>query len=88
MNIFKANILSFLRKEDGSQSIEFVIVVPLLVWSICSMLAFTESFRVRGVAVDANVVAQYANQVFGQIKGSGTVTAGLVYLWLHRFCPG
>lgn len=56
MNIFKANILSFLRKEDGSQSIEFVIVVPLLVWSICSMLAFTESFRVRGVAVDATSV--------------------------------
>lgn len=56
MNILKANILSFLRKENGSQSIEFVIVVPLLVWSICSMLAFTEAFRVRAVAVDATSV--------------------------------
>ncbi|MFG6535365.1 TadE/TadG family type IV pilus assembly protein [Sulfitobacter sp. 1A16787] len=56
MNIFKADILSFFRKEEGSQSIELVIVVPLLVWSICSMLAFTEAFRVRGVAADATSV--------------------------------
>ena len=27
--------------------------MPLLVWSICAMLAFTEAFKVRGVAMDA-----------------------------------
>lgn len=46
----------FLRDEDGSQSIELVLMVPLLVWSICAMLAFTEAFRIRAVATDATSV--------------------------------
>ncbi len=56
MITLKGSIRSFFRKEDGSQSIAFVLMVPLLVWSILSMLAFTEAFRIRGVAVDATSV--------------------------------
>lgn len=49
----KVSAKQFLRDEDGSQSIELMFMVPLLVWSICAMLAFTEAFKIRGVAMDA-----------------------------------
>tara|TARA_R100000687_G_C6392043_1_gene137737 strand:- start:121 stop:696 length:576 start_codon:yes stop_codon:yes gene_type:complete len=49
----KVSAKQFLHDEDGSQSIELMFMVPLLVWSICAMLAFTEAFKIRGVAMDA-----------------------------------
>lgn len=51
-----ASARRFLRDEGGSQSIELVFMAPLLVWSICAMLAYTESFKIRGMAMDATAV--------------------------------
>ncbi len=56
MNMLRKAVSSFLKSEVGSQSIELVVMAPLLVWTICAMLAFTEEFRVRAMAVDATAV--------------------------------
>ncbi|MEP2987060.1 MAG: hypothetical protein ABJN39_10625 [Sulfitobacter sp.] len=50
------NVRRFFLKEDGSQSIAFVVMAPLLVWSICAMIAFTDAYRIRAVAADATAV--------------------------------
>ena len=39
----------FRSTEEGSQTIPFVIMVPLLVWSIVAMLTFTDAFRARAI---------------------------------------
>ncbi|UOA20622.1 hypothetical protein DSM14862_03647 (plasmid) [Sulfitobacter indolifex] len=49
-------MFSFFKDESGSQTIVFVILLPLLVWSILAMLAFTDMFRVRAIATDATAV--------------------------------
>lgn len=46
----------FRSAEEGSQTIPFVIMVPLLVWSIVAMLTFTDAFRARAMATDATAV--------------------------------
>ena len=46
----------FVRSEEGSQTIAFLVLLPLLVWSIMAMLTFTDAFRVRGMATDATAV--------------------------------
>lgn len=56
MNYFRYKVLRFIRQEDGSQSIAFVVMAPLLIWSICAMIAFTDAYRARAVAADATAV--------------------------------
>jgi Flp pilus assembly pilin Flp len=56
MNYLKSSIRRFFSNQDGSQSIELVVMAPLLAWSIVAMLAFTDAFRVRAVAADATSV--------------------------------
>ena len=46
----------FFQSEEGSQTIAFLVLLPLLVWSIMAMLTFTDAFRVRGMATDAAAV--------------------------------
>ncbi|UOA31024.1 hypothetical protein DSM110093_00784 [Sulfitobacter sp. DSM 110093] len=46
----------FYHDEEGSQTIAFLVLLPLLVWSIMAMLTFTDAFRVRGMATDATAV--------------------------------
>ncbi|NUH65482.1 hypothetical protein HTT03_09305 [Sulfitobacter sp. S0837] len=56
MSYLRYKVLRFLRKEDGSQSIAFMIMAPLLVGSICAMIAFTDAYRARAMAADATAV--------------------------------
>lgn len=56
MNIFSTRVIPFLKSEEGSQSVELVVMAPLLVWAIVSMLSFTDAFRVRAMATDATAV--------------------------------
>ena len=46
----------FFSAEEGSQTIAFVVLLPLLVWSIMAMLTFTDAFRIRAMATDATAV--------------------------------
>lgn len=46
----------FSNAEEGSQTIPFVVMMPLLVWSIMAMLTFTDAFRARAMATDATAV--------------------------------
>ncbi|KKK80894.1 hypothetical protein LCGC14_2818910 [marine sediment metagenome] len=46
----------FLKADEGSQTIAFVVLLPLLVWSIMAMLTFTDAFRIRAMATDATAV--------------------------------
>lgn len=42
--------------EDGSQSIEFLLIVPILVWAVLATYEFTSAFRARAMAYDATAV--------------------------------
>jgi Flp pilus assembly pilin Flp len=37
----------FLREESGTVVIEFVLITPLLIWTIVAMYSFWDTFRVR-----------------------------------------
>ncbi|MEX3315940.1 TadE/TadG family type IV pilus assembly protein [Sulfitobacter sp. PS-8MA] len=56
MSAISRVIAPFLKNEEGSQSIELVVMAPLLVWAIVAMLAFTDAFRARAIAADATSV--------------------------------
>jgi len=56
MKQYRKSLGAFFADEDGSQTIEFVVMVPLLVWAVISMLAFTDAYRVRAMASDATAV--------------------------------
>jgi len=54
--MFSIKFQRFCKAEDGSQTVVFVVMLPLLVWSIMAMMTFTDAFRTRAVATDATAV--------------------------------
>lgn len=56
MNFLHRYIDHFIKNDEGSQSVELVLMAPLLVWTICATLAFTDAFRTRAVAAEAVAV--------------------------------
>ncbi|WP_133056363.1 TadE/TadG family type IV pilus assembly protein [Limimaricola soesokkakensis] len=40
-------------RDEGTQSIELVLMAPLLFWAVCALYVFTDAFRIRAVVTDA-----------------------------------
>ncbi|GHC54751.1 TadE/TadG family type IV pilus assembly protein [Neogemmobacter tilapiae] len=47
MEVMKRAVLRFLRDEKGLVLVEFVLILPLLIWTVVAMYSFWDTFRVR-----------------------------------------
>jgi hypothetical protein len=47
----------FAREETGSsQSLELLLVFPLLIWALCGFYVYTDAFKIRTVLTDATAL--------------------------------
>ncbi|SFP66150.1 TadE-like protein [Tranquillimonas alkanivorans] len=46
-------IRRFTKREEGSQTVEFVLMLPLLLWAVGALYVYMDAFRMRSVATKA-----------------------------------
>lgn len=51
-----ARLRRFTRDENGSQSVEFVLVFPLIVFALLAIFDWAQAFRIRAMAFEATAV--------------------------------
>ncbi len=95
MNIFTTHFRAvsvrldrFRREEDASQSVEAVLVIPLLLWAFLATYTFFDVYRAKSLALKANyAISDLISRETGPMDMTYLLGAESVYEYLTQTAP-